>query len=110
MSSKSHVSENSRMMAALSYLLGPITAVVFLMIEKKDSYVRFHAMQSLITFGALFIIYVILTFTIVGLVLLPLLLIFQFILWIMLMYKAFTGEKYQLPYVGKFAVTGINKK
>jgi len=31
---------------ALAYVLGPITGVFFLVIEKEDGYVRFHAAQS----------------------------------------------------------------
>jgi len=42
--------------ALLCYVLGWITGIVFLFLEKKNEYVRFHAMQSLVTFLALFII------------------------------------------------------
>ena len=41
---------------ALAYVLGPVTGVLFLVLEKKSKFVRFHAMQSLITFGGLFVI------------------------------------------------------
>ena len=36
--------------ALLSYILGWVTGIVFLVIEKNSKFVRFHAMQSTITF------------------------------------------------------------
>ena len=36
---------------ALSYLLGIITGVLFLVIEKENRFVRFHAAQSITAFG-----------------------------------------------------------
>src|SRR5512141_1788646 len=38
------------------YLLGFITGIVFLVVEKRSSFVRFHAMQSTITFLGLFVV------------------------------------------------------
>ena len=46
---------------ALAYALGPVTGVLFLVLEKKSKFVRFHAMQSLITFGGLFVLNSVLT-------------------------------------------------
>ncbi|MDP3142898.1 MAG: hypothetical protein Q8N14_02985, partial [Candidatus Omnitrophota bacterium] len=40
----------------LSYLLGFITGVIFLLIEKENKFVRFHALQSIIVFGFLFVL------------------------------------------------------
>ncbi len=40
----------------LCYLGGWVTGIVFLIIERKNKLVRFHAMQSLVTFGILHII------------------------------------------------------
>ena len=39
--------------AALSYVLGPVTGVIFLVLE-KDPFVRFHAMQSIVVIVVLF--------------------------------------------------------
>lgn len=41
----------------LCYLGFWVTGIIFLFIEKKDRLVRFHAMQSLVTFGILNIIW-----------------------------------------------------
>ena len=94
----------------LCYVLGWITGIVFLVLEKENKFVRFHAMQSLATFLAFFII-----LFIVGMI--PLIgwffhmigWIIMVILWLFLMYKAFKGERYKLPVVGDFAEKQINK-
>lgn len=85
--------------AALSYVLGWLTGIVFLLIE-KDPFVRFHAMQSIITFGLLTVISFL---PVIGWILSPLVMIVGFVLWLMLIYKAYQGEEYKLPWIGEFA-------
>ncbi len=90
--------------ALLSYLLGVITGVIFYLIEKENKFVRFHAIQSSITFGALLILGIVLGFLpIIGVMLMPILGIVEIILWIFLMIKAYQGEKFKLPIVGDMA-------
>ena len=93
--------------AALSYFLGFLTGILFFVMEKESKFVKFHAMQSIAVFIALFVINmvlgIILGITIVGLMLLPLIYLLELILWIMLMYKAYKGEKFKLPIAGDFA-------
>ena len=43
------------MMAAASYLLGFVTGIIMLLIEKQSKFVRFHAMQSTLLFGGVFV-------------------------------------------------------
>ena len=88
---------------ALSYLLGFITGIIFLLIEKDNKFVRFHAMQSTILFIALFIVNVILTITFIGLLLVPIVGLIGLVLWLVLMYMAFTGKKFKLPVIGDIA-------
>ena len=85
--------------AALSYVLGWITGIVFLLIE-KDPFVRFHAMQSIIVFGGLMILAMV---PVVGWILSPLVMIVGFVLWLVLIFKAYQGEEFKLPVVGEFA-------
>ena len=47
---------NENLMAAASYLLGFVTGIIFLLIEKQSKFDRFHAMQSTLLFGGLFIV------------------------------------------------------
>lgn len=85
----------------LCYLFGFITGIIFLVIEKKSSFVKFHAMQSTITFLSLFIISLILGWIpIIGLLVYPIWLL-SLILWLILMIKALQGKRYSLPIVGK---------
>ncbi len=93
---------NKNTAAALSYVLGPITGVIFLILE-KDSYVRFHAMQSIVFSVVAFVLNMVLGFTIILALIVPILWIAEFILWLVLIYKAWQGEEYELPVLGKFA-------
>jgi len=87
----------------LCYFLGFITGIVFLVVEKKSRFVKFHAMQSTITFLSLFVISLILGFIpIIGLLVYPVW-ILSLALWLLLMIKALRGERYLLPIVGKMA-------
>lgn len=90
--------------ALLTYLLGVITGVIFYLIEKENKFVRFHAIQSSITFGALLVLGIVLGFVpIIGVMLMPILGIAEIILWIYLMIKAYQGETFKLPIVGDMA-------
>ena len=90
--------------AVLSYLVGFITGIIFYVIEKKNKFVRFHAMQSIVTFGFLFVLGFILgVIPVIGWVLMPVLWIVEVILWIVLMMKAYQGEDFKLPIAGDIA-------
>ena len=80
------------------YLLGFITGIVFLVVEKESGFVKFHAKQSTITFLSLLV--VMLVFGWIP-VLSALVFVFSLVLWLILMVKALRGEKYSLPIVGK---------
>lgn len=88
----------------LCYVLGFITGILFLVLEKENKFVRFHAMQSLVTFLALFVITIVIGWIpVIGWLLSPLLGLLGLILWLLLMYKAYKGERYKLPFAGDFA-------
>ncbi|MBU1913061.1 MAG: DUF4870 domain-containing protein [Candidatus Omnitrophica bacterium] len=90
--------------ALLSYVLGVLTGVIFLIIEKENKFVRFHAMQSIITFGGLFVIQIVFAFIpVVGAIIIPIISIASLILWVVLMIKSYQGEKFKLPIVGDMA-------
>ena len=98
----------SNIIAALSYLLGFVTGLIFLYVEpyNQDEYVRFHARQSIGFSVAWFAINVIVG---VFIAVLPqfLSVILTFMLdlvniglavyWVFLMYKAYMGERYRIP-------------
>lgn len=94
----------------LCYVLGFITGIVFLVLEKENKFVRFHAMQSLATFLPLFVIVTVVGWIpFIGLIISPLIGLLGLILWLLLMFKAFKGEKFKLPIAGDFAEQQINK-
>ncbi len=101
---------NENLMAAASYLLGFITGVIFLLVEKDSKFVRFHAMQSTIAFGGMFVANIVLGFIPILGWLIGLILSFAaFIFWIVCMWKAFQGEMYKVPYIGDLAEKQLAK-
>jgi len=86
--------------ALLCYVLGWISAIVFLLVEKDNKNIKFHAIQSLILFGA----YSLLSFIpILGWAAAVLLSPVIFILWIVLMINAYKGKRFKLPVIGDYA-------
>jgi len=82
----------------LCYLFGFVTGIIFLVVEKKSSFVKFHAKQSTITFLGLFVLSLLFGWIpVIG----ALILIFSIILWFILMIRALQGKRYLLPIVGK---------
>jgi len=103
--------------AVLVTLLGPtvVVPILFLLVE-KDEFVRFWAMQSLVT-SVIYLVVLwgigIFAFTIV---LAPFvafingaLMLVGFILWLLYIYKAWQGEKWVVPVVGKITENLLKK-
>lgn len=104
--------------AGLSYVLGWVTGLIFFLIEKQNRFVRFHAMQSLLFFGGLTVIRIILS--VIGALGLPFLGLFTGLIgfavviiglvgWIVLMINGFQGKYYKLPIVGDYAEQYANQ-
>ena len=88
----------------LCYVLGWITGIVFLILEKENSFVRFHAWQSILTFLPLSILaWALGWIPLFGWVLAALVWILIVILWLVLMFKAYQGERYKIPFAGDIA-------
>jgi uncharacterized membrane protein len=91
--------------AALSYLVGFVTGIIFLLVEKENRFVRFHALQSTLVFAGIVAIDILLQIVpflgalVVVFVVIPL----SAILWLVLMFKAYQGEDFKLPLVGQMA-------
>jgi len=105
------------MAAALCYSLGILTGILFLFLEpwSKNRNIRFHAFQSIFVGGGIFLLSIALSILARILVFVPVigLTVFFIIwplfglgllaLWIMLMYKAYNGERWVLPVIGPLA-------
>jgi uncharacterized membrane protein len=98
---------NQNVAGLLCYLAGWITGLIFFLIEKENRFVRFHAMQSIITFGSLTVLSMIFGFMPLLWILMPILGILQVILWVILMVKAYQGELFKLPVIGEIAEKNI---
>ncbi len=108
----------SNVAGALSYLLGFITGIIFLVIEpyRRDSFVRFHAFQSIFlsatlvilsiiwsaVFGALFFASLGILWSLLALIWVVIRIAF-FVLWLFMMYKAYSNERFMLPWIGPLA-------
>jgi uncharacterized membrane protein len=107
----------SNVAAALSYVLGLITGIVFLVLEpyKSDRFVRFHAMQSIlfcaaaIVFSVAWSILVNVMISISGwtaVALTPIGLVISlgfFLFWLFLMYQAYSQREFRIPIIGAIA-------
>ncbi|WP_058306506.1 DUF4870 domain-containing protein [Gracilibacillus massiliensis] len=95
---------------ALTYVLGFITGIIFLLIEKENRFVRYHAFQSIILWVGFFILSFILgLIPILGWILSALMTPVGLIIWIYCMYQAYQGKEFQFPMVGKIAKDQIEK-
>jgi uncharacterized membrane protein len=96
---------------ALSYLIPPITGILFLVLEKGNPFVRFHAMQSTVIGIAWIVLWAAVSVLalipvlgwIAGFLLTIALGIGGFILWLLLLWKAFQGQEWEVPWAGPLA-------
>jgi uncharacterized membrane protein len=101
---KSSTGINANLAALLSYLLGFITGIIFYSLEKENKFVRFHALQSIVTFASLLVLnFIFKLLPVVGWAFVSLLGIMSILLWIILMFKAYRGEYFKLPFAGRIA-------
>ena len=109
---------SSNVAGLLTYILGFITGIIFLVIEpyKNDRFVRFHAFQSIFFNVALIVFWIAYTIvaSILGFVSLGILAVVMGLVgllislailayWIFLMYKAYNNELYRIPFIGDLA-------
>lgn len=104
--------------AGLSYLAGWVTGIIFFLLEKRNRFVRFHAAQSILFFGGLTVLNVLLGIAmsfspgflalafsclsgILGLV--------GFVGWIVLLINGFQGKYFKLPVIGDYAERYANQ-
>jgi len=89
-----------------------IPAIIFLIIEpfNRNPYVRFHSWQSIFLGLAYLVVHFVMFFVaripVLGwsaLFLWPLIGLAFFILWIIVLIKAFNGERFKLPIIGQLA-------
>ena len=88
----------------LCYLGMWVAGIVLLALEQKNRFVRFHAAQSIVVFGALTLFSIFLRFIpVVGGLIAIITGLLTFVLWLILMVKAYRGEFYRLPVAAELA-------
>jgi len=94
----------------LCYVAVWITGIIFIVLEKKSIFVKFHAWQSIMTFGVLTVAYLIFSrIPFIGWILSILIGILMFVLWIILIIQAGTGKMWKVPLAGDWAEKQISK-
>lgn len=99
----------------LCYICMPITSIIFLLIEKENLDVRFHAWQGT-AFGVGYILVIIALeilaaifgaiASVLGIIIgffIPIVGLIAFVVWIVCLIKAYQGERWRIPVVGDFA-------
>jgi len=122
-SSETSVGMSANVAGLLCYVAGWITGIIFAVIEKKSTFVKFHAWQSIMTFGVLSVVQIIVS-GILGAIAVatfsPGLAIFSGVLgtiiwvltgglWIALMILAGTGKMWKVPWAGNWAEKQASK-
>ncbi len=105
----------------LCYVLGWITGLIFFLVDKRP-YVRFHAAQSIVVFGGLHILRIVLggifgigfflggwTGFSIGVLLAGIINLAALVLWILLMVKAYQGQRFEVPVAAGIAQSFAQK-
>jgi uncharacterized membrane protein len=108
---KTSIGLNENVAGLLCYILGWVSGLVFLLIESENKFVRFHALQSIIVFGALTVIQIIVGWIpVLGAILVWIIGIIMVIMWIVLMVKAYQGTRYKAPWAGNLAEKWVGEQ
>lgn len=95
-----------RLAAVLSYMLGLVTGIILLRVEREDRFVRFHALQSILFSSLTVVALLVLLMVGVGVIAYALAVV-AWAVWAILMLRAARGELYQLPLVGRWAEANV---
>jgi uncharacterized membrane protein len=94
----------------LCYVAVWITGIIFVVLEQKSTFVKFHAWQSIMTFGVLTVAQLALGWIpFIGWILSILIGILMFVLWLILIIQAGTGKMWKVPWAGDWAEKQISK-
>lgn len=112
------VGSDGKILAAFSYMGFWLTGLIMLLFVRENRFIRFHALQSLLFFGAINVIYVLFVFFVHGHM--PFFFAFPvylgFILaniigcvgWFVGIFSSFSGKFMKLPFIGDFAERYVN--
>ena len=103
--------------ALLSYLFGAIGGLIFFIMEKRNRFVRFHAMQSILLTAGVIVVDIVLNVLdrvpviafVSACIISPVFSIGVLVLWIYLMIQAYQGKMFKLPVIGDYAERYANQ-
>ena len=108
---KTSVGLEENVAGLLCYVAGWVSGLIFLLLEPNNKFIRFHATQSIVVFGALNIVgFVFGWIPFFNIFMWPLVGALGFVLWIVLMVKAYQGMLYKLPVAGDLAENWVDKQ
>jgi len=105
---QSGLSDNAA--GALAYVT-IIPAIIFLIVEpfNRNSYVRFHAWQSIFLGITAFAINIVLSIIpVVGWIIVPFANLVLLVIWVYVLIKALNGQRFKLPLIGDLAEKQAN--
>ena len=87
-----------------------IIGLIFLFMEKENRFIRFHALQAVFTAVAIFLISIVVGFIpVVGVIISLLMGPLSFVLMVFMMYQAYHGKYYKLPYIGDLVESQLER-
>lgn len=105
----------SNIASLLCYICPPLTGIIFLLIEKEDNDVKFHAWQSVVFGIAAYVVILALELFagimgriagVLGVIVdffIPIVTLAVLIVWIICLIKAYQGDRWRIPVIGDFA-------
>jgi uncharacterized membrane protein len=106
---KTSMGLNENVAGLLCYLFGWVSGLVFFLLEKDSRFVRFHAFQSIVVFGSLNVLMIVIRFIPAIRAFSSLLSILGLVLAIVLMVKAYQMQMFKIPVAGDMAEQEANK-
>jgi uncharacterized membrane protein len=96
---------DTRSIAALAYVLGPVSGVICILLYRDDPYVRFHGWQSLLLGASVTLAVTALdAVPLLGLGMLFILFVGTVLLTLLLAWQAYRGRWFLLPLLGDVAL------
>jgi len=101
--------------AALSYLAGPFSGILILLVERSNEFVRFHAWQAVLGLGGLGLLSAgTLVCSFLTLLISPVVFTLMYrlsevlalvwvVVWVVCLIKAFSGARWHMPLAGRYA-------
>lgn len=89
--------------AGLSYVLGPITAVIFLVLDRADPLVRYHASQSLALSAVIIVAWIAVAVLAMGFAGMPVIFWLGFIFLLYMAVMSFQSKDWEIPFIGDYS-------